>query len=235
MGELRALRWRDIDFAGHTIHVRAQLHPLPRGTAEVGKVRSVPLIDHAAAASTASAAASTSPTPSDLVFCNAARQLAPRRRATRASTPRSTLRASGTSASEDKPIVFHDLRHTFGTLAVTGVGPAEVQGYMGHADISTTMGYVHHVPKTTTPNCCLACLTRARLGAGSRVDRPGLRPSRSEQPPSAPRSRESSQASAPSIARRHSDHEPRGHRESFLTSRVNSVIFMLCTHFAPAA
>ena len=42
---------------------------------------------------------------------------------------------------------FHDLRHTFGTLAVKVWELPKVQGYMGHADISTTMGYVHHIPK----------------------------------------------------------------------------------------
>jgi integrase len=47
----------------------------------------------------------------------------------------------------DEPIVFHDLRHTFGTLAVQVWPVTDVQAYMGHADIKTTMRYVHHVPK----------------------------------------------------------------------------------------
>ncbi len=47
----------------------------------------------------------------------------------------------------EKPIVFHDLRHTFGTLAVQVWDLPRVQAYMGHADISTTMGYVHHIPR----------------------------------------------------------------------------------------
>jgi integrase len=44
---------------------------------------------------------------------------------------------------------FHDLRHTFGTMAVQVPGwtLADVQAYMGHAQIETTMIYVHHVPK----------------------------------------------------------------------------------------
>jgi integrase len=44
------------------------------------------------------------------------------------------------------PIVFHDLRHTFGTLAVQVWPLVDVQSYMGHADVKTTMRYVHHVP-----------------------------------------------------------------------------------------
>lgn len=42
---------------------------------------------------------------------------------------------------------FHDLRHTFGTLAVQAFPLSDVKAYMGHADIQTTMIYVHHVPQ----------------------------------------------------------------------------------------
>jgi integrase len=46
-----------------------------------------------------------------------------------------------------KLFVFHDLRHTFGTLAVQAFPLSDVQAYMGHADIDTTMLYVHHTPQ----------------------------------------------------------------------------------------
>jgi integrase len=42
---------------------------------------------------------------------------------------------------------LHDLRHTFGTIAVQAFPLSDVMAYMGHADISTTMVYVHHVPQ----------------------------------------------------------------------------------------
>jgi integrase len=42
---------------------------------------------------------------------------------------------------------LHDLRHTFGTLAVQAFPLSDVAAFMGHADIQTTMIYVHHVPK----------------------------------------------------------------------------------------
>jgi integrase len=45
------------------------------------------------------------------------------------------------------PIVFHDLRHTFGTLGAAIWPLNDLRAYMGHADIQTTMIYVHHVPK----------------------------------------------------------------------------------------
>jgi integrase len=42
---------------------------------------------------------------------------------------------------------LHDLRHTFGTIAVQAFALSDVKAYMGHADIATTMIYVHHVPQ----------------------------------------------------------------------------------------
>ena len=44
-------------------------------------------------------------------------------------------------------IRFHDLRHTFGTLAVQALPLTDVMAYMGHADIQTTMIYIHHMPR----------------------------------------------------------------------------------------
>jgi integrase len=41
----------------------------------------------------------------------------------------------------------HDLRHTFGTLAVQEFALSDVKAYMGHADITTTMIYVNHIPQ----------------------------------------------------------------------------------------
>jgi integrase len=47
-----------------------------------------------------------------------------------------------------EPITFHDLRHSFGSLAVQVYPVTDVQAFMGHEKIETTMRYVHHVPKT---------------------------------------------------------------------------------------
>ena len=49
--------------------------------------------------------------------------------------------------AQREPITFHDLRHTYGTLAVQVYPVTDVQIYMGHEKIETTMRYVHHVPK----------------------------------------------------------------------------------------
>ncbi len=49
---------------------------------------------------------------------------------------------------EPNPMTFHDLRHTFGTMAARVFPLADVQAYLGHSDITTTMRYAHHVPRT---------------------------------------------------------------------------------------
>jgi len=38
---------------------------------------------------------------------------------------------------------FYDLRHTFGSLAINVASIVQVQAWMGHADIQTTMCYLH--------------------------------------------------------------------------------------------
>jgi integrase len=146
---LRALRWRDVDFAGHTLHVRRNYtHNLER-TPKSGKVRSVPLIDQAAKVLDGLSRREHFTEPADLVFCGARGGFVHdgdlRRRFYTA------LKAAGLGHKRDgdHPMTFHDLRHTFGTLAVKAWDIRKVMGYMGHADISTTMGYVHHVPKTS--------------------------------------------------------------------------------------
>ena len=60
-----------------------------------------------------------------------------------------------------EPIRFHDLRHTFGTLAVQVFPLSDVKAYMGHADIATTMIYVHHVPQVDAAEKLSAALRAA--------------------------------------------------------------------------
>jgi hypothetical protein len=43
-----------------------------------------------------------------------------------------------------RPLRFHDLRHTFGSLAINRASIVQVQAWMGHADAKTTMRYLHH-------------------------------------------------------------------------------------------
>jgi integrase len=147
-GELRALRWRDVGFATATIHVKRNLPA--HGAEKVPKskvVRSVPLIDQAARALDALSTRPILTGPDDRVF------LSPTAGPLDDGDIRDGFyRALGGAGlghlrEQTEPIVFHDLRHTFGTLAVQVWPVTDVQAYMGHADIKTTMRYVHHVPK----------------------------------------------------------------------------------------
>jgi integrase len=54
------------------------------------------------------------------------------------------------TAAELRPLRFHDLRHTFGSLAVRGAeSTRELQEWMGHADARTTARYTHYKPRTS--------------------------------------------------------------------------------------
>jgi integrase len=38
----------------------------------------------------------------------------------------------------------HDLRHTFGSLAINRASLVQLQHWLGHADMKTTARYLHH-------------------------------------------------------------------------------------------
>jgi integrase len=124
MGELRALYWRDVDFARSVVRVRGSYAMGELTTPKSGKVRSVPLIEDAARMLAALAQRELGGWVSDDRI---------RRRYTVA------LAGAGL-----RSLRFHDLRHTFGSLAITCADIVEVQAWMGHADIKTTMHYLHY-------------------------------------------------------------------------------------------
>lgn len=51
------------------------------------------------------------------------------------------------TAAEVRPLRFHDLRHTFGSLlAMRGVDVVTIQKAMGHSALATTSRYLHARP-----------------------------------------------------------------------------------------
>jgi integrase len=44
-------------------------------------------------------------------------------------------------------MTFDDLRHTFGTRMIAKADIRRVQEWMGHADVQTTMRYLHYAPR----------------------------------------------------------------------------------------
>ena len=136
-GELVALRWREVDFARQTIRVSASYANGELTLPKSGKGRSVPMAPPVASALARLGQRERWTGPDDLVFVGAGGSYldasALRRRYVVAQ------RAAGL-----RPLRFHDLRHTFGTLAVEHVASlVELQAWMGHADIKTTMRYTH--------------------------------------------------------------------------------------------
>ncbi len=140
LGELRALRWGDVDFGKRLVHVRRSYVERSEGVPKSGRVRSVPMIDQVARVLDGLSRREHFTAEEDLVFGNEVGQYfddSALRRRFYAARMRAGL----------KRIRFHDLRHTFGTLAVQVFPLSDVKAYMGHANIATTMIYVHHVPR----------------------------------------------------------------------------------------
>lgn len=150
MGELRSLRFTDVDFLNAAIRVRRNL-PVgatkekgPKG----GKPRSLPLIDQAARTLDGLSRRGHLTRPDDLVFVadngghlgyEAVKD------ALYAALSRAGL---GRLREKDAPVTFHDLRHTFGTrMAAAGVPARSLQEWMGHADMKTTQRYMHYAPR----------------------------------------------------------------------------------------
>jgi integrase len=140
LGELLALTWRDVDFAGAVVRVRASYAAGALTTPKSGKVRAVPLAPDVASALAQLRQRQHWVGDDDLVFCgDAGGHLdgsALRRRY------KAALAAAGL-----RPLRFHDLRHTFGTRMIAKADIRRVQEWMGHADIQTTMRYLHYAPR----------------------------------------------------------------------------------------
>jgi integrase len=140
LGELLALRWRDVDFAKRIVHVRRSIVLGVEDTPKSHKVRSVPLIDQAARALDGLSRRDHFTTDDDFVFVDTVGAHVSDDRLRRRF--RAALERAGLPHMR-----LHDLRHTFGTLAVQAFPLSDVRAYMGHANIETTMIYVHHVPQ----------------------------------------------------------------------------------------
>jgi integrase len=132
-GELVALRWRDVDFAGEAIRVRASFTHGSLTSPKSGKVRTVPMVPQVAQTL---ARLHANPSGDELVFPGE------RGKYLDASALRRRFDAA-LKRAELRPLRFHDLRHVFGSLAIDRASIVEVQEWMGHADIETTRRYLH--------------------------------------------------------------------------------------------
>jgi integrase len=76
-----------------------------------------------------------------------------------------------------KRLRLHDLRHSFGSLAVQAWPLSDVKAYMGHADLATTMIYIHHQPRARAADELTAVIDAAET-----VSQPCHEPGDSEAP-----------------------------------------------------
>ena len=136
-GELLALRWRDVDFERRVIRVH-RTYKSGNGvdTPKSGRGRAVPMADEVAQALARLGEREQATADDDLVFLGPmghvnAQKLGYRYKA--------ALKRAGL-----RELRFHDLRHTFGTIAINRADIVQVQAWMGHADIKTTQRYLHY-------------------------------------------------------------------------------------------
>lgn len=169
LGELRVLRWRQVRFDLESVLVDRNLpehgdEKLPKS----GRVRSVPLTPQAAVALDGLSQRGHLTEPDDYVFPNALGGPANgdmTRRAWHKAMKRAKLgNLCDPKLPRSERLTFHDMRHTFGTIAARAFPIHEVQAYLGHAQIQTTMIYVHAKPRTEDA-ARLGALIDGELGA----------------------------------------------------------------------
>ncbi|MGH2964773.1 MAG: tyrosine-type recombinase/integrase [Solirubrobacterales bacterium] len=137
MGEVLALRWRDIDFQRQLIRVRANYVGGQEGTPKSGRVRAIPMADPVAQSLARLSQRPEFTDDDDLVMCGVVGgHLSPHKLRKRY---RNAQAAAGL-----RSLRFHDLRDTFGTLAINRASALQVKTWMGHSDLKTTERYLHY-------------------------------------------------------------------------------------------
>ena len=136
-GELLGLRWRDVDFEASTIRVRASFAAGKLTTPKSGKVRAVPMAPDVAVALASIGQRELFTGEDEFVF--AGESGLPLNGDALSSRYERALQVAGL-----RRLRFHDLRHTFGTRMIREADIRRVQEWMGHADIQTTMKYLHY-------------------------------------------------------------------------------------------
>ncbi|HXR30904.1 MAG TPA: site-specific integrase [Solirubrobacterales bacterium] len=141
MGELLALRWRDMDFTRRTVHVRENWTQGETTTPKGGTERAVPMAEEVAERLARLGQRGHFTTDDDLVFCT------PRGQHVGYKSLKERYRAALRAAGLREDFRFHNLRHTFGSTVIRHADSREVMEWMGHADLTTTRRYLAFVDR----------------------------------------------------------------------------------------
>ena len=140
LGELCALRWADIDLKGGFIVVSRAMSAGEELSTKSRRLRPIPLADQAAVELRRLALRERFTGRKDFVFC----------RPDGGSLDRTAIRKRFIRAQEQAGVRvrrFHDLRHTFGSLAIRQFDLVAIKSMMGHSKLSTTERYLHSKPR----------------------------------------------------------------------------------------
>jgi len=141
IGELLALRWRDIDFERRTIHVRENWTREETTTPKGGTERAVPMAEEVAQRLARLGQRDHFTTDGDLVFCTQLGEHLGYK------SLKERYRGALRSAGLREDFRFHNLRHTFGSTVIRFADSREVMEWMGHADLATTRRYLAFVDR----------------------------------------------------------------------------------------
>jgi integrase len=140
LGELLALRWSDVDFKAGALIVSRAMSAGEESSTKSRRPRTVPLAEQAARELEGLRERPKFTSHADYVFC----------RPDGAPLDRSAVRSRFIRAQEQAGVRvrrFHDLRHTFGSLAIQQFDLVAVKDMMGHSKLTTTERYLHSKPR----------------------------------------------------------------------------------------
>jgi integrase len=165
MGELLALRWGEVDFAAETIRVVRSFTLGGESSPKSGRSRSVPMVSEVALALVRLSQREHFTSHGDLVFAGVVGGHLD-------SNQVRDVYHEALAAAGLRRLRFHDLRHTFGTRAVEKAESIlELKEWMGHANVQTTMRYLHYKSKADAAR---------RLSEAFAADKPPTQPLRRE-------------------------------------------------------
>lgn len=140
MGELLALRWADVDFKAGIVTASRAMSDGEELSTKSRRLRALPLADQAASELRGLRDRPSFKSRTDFVFC----------RPDGGPLDRSVVRKRfirAQKAAEVRVRRFHDLRHTFGSLAIQQFDVVAVKDMMGHSKLTTTERYLHSRPR----------------------------------------------------------------------------------------